>query len=318
MQKILSKHKLKEFLLNLSKSYEVIIPIKDKNTKFEVLTNKNIDLLYLDTITEVPVKEFFLPEKEVLLEFNNGKIIEPKPDKKKRIIFGLRKCDLNALLVLDVVMKDPNYITKRQNTLLIGLFCENPDEYCFCNSMSLVDYYDLFLYPNLENYQISIGSQSGLKLVNELKETKNTIVKEPINKKALKNKDIGLNYNNKIWKGDSEKCLSCSACTIMCPTCNCFDIKDTSNLQNTKGKRIRQQASCQLRSFTQVAGGKIFRDSRLSRFKHFVYHKIDYFKKQHDMYMCIGCGRCLRVCPTKIDWVKTINLLKDSKSMKKQ
>ena len=196
MQKILSKHKLKEFLLNLSKSYEVIIPIKDKNTKFEVLTNKNIDLLYLDTITEVPVKEFFLPEKEVLLEFNNGKIIEPKPDKKKRIIFGLRKCDLNALLVLDVVMKDPNYITKRQNTLLIGLFCENPDEYCFCNSMSLVDYYDLFLYPNLENYQISIGSQSGLKLVNELKETKNTIVKEPINKKALKNKDIGFSLSS--------------------------------------------------------------------------------------------------------------------------
>jgi ferredoxin len=26
--------------------------------------------------------------------------------------------------------------------------------------------------------------------------------------------------------------------------------------------------------------------------------------------MCVGCGRCLRVCPTKIDWVNTNNLLK--------
>jgi len=84
------------------------------------------------------------------------------------------------------------------------------------------------------------------------------------------------------------------------------------------GKRIRTSSSCQLKSFSRVSGNKVFRDSRLARFKHFVYHKIVYYKNKYGGFMCTGCGRCLRVCPTKIDWVDTINLLKSSKIMKKK
>ena len=90
-------------------------------------------------------------------------------------------------------------------------------------------------------------------------------------------------------------------------------MKQTANLKD--GKRTRCEISCQLKSFTKVAGGKSYRDSRLSRFKHFVYHKIVYYKKRQGRYMCVGCGRCLRVCPTKIDWVNTINLLKNEESI---
>jgi len=315
MQKILPKSSLKEFLINLSKNYEVIIPIKDKNTKFAPLTKDNIDKLYLDTITEVPLKKIFLPENEILLEFNKDKITQALPNKKQTVVFGLRKCDLNALLVLDKIMLDPNYIIKRKNTILIGLFCENEDKYCFCNSMELVDYYDLFFYGQKDNYYISYN-QKAEKLVEKMPFTTKEVILKEKNTKILENKNIGLDYNNDIWKTETNKCLSCSACTVMCPTCNCFDIKDKSNLNNTKGQRIRCQASCQLKSFSRVAGGKSFRNSRLSRFKHFVYHKIDYFKKQHNVYMCVGCGRCLRVCPTHIDWINTINLLNDSKALK--
>ena len=130
------------------------------------------------------------------------------------------------------------------------------------------------------------------------------------NKKELPDKDIENDYKNKIWESDANKCLSCSACTIYCPTCNCFDINDKIDINFKNGNRTRTQTSCQLKSFSEVAGGKCFRDSRLARFKHFVYHKISYFKKTHDKYMCVGCGRCLRVCPTKIDWVDTINKIK--------
>ncbi len=313
MQKILKKGEFNKFIDFLNKKYEVIAPVKKSNsqTKFEVINNsKNI---YLKKITDVPAKQFFIPEKEKILEFKNAKLVKSAPRERKRIIFGLRKCDLNAIRVLDKVMFDKNYIEKRKNTILIGMFCENPDKYCFCESMELEgveEICDLFFWPTKTGYQISIFSKKGKKLVKNLLNAKKEIKLKFKNTKKLKDKNISLDYKNKLWEKDSKKCLSCAACTAWCPTCNCFDLSDEIDINLKDSKRFRCASSCQLKSFSRISGGKVFRNSRLCRFKHFVYHKIDYFKKQHNRYMCVGCGRCLRACPTKIDWVDTINKIK--------
>ncbi|MFZ5954939.1 MAG: 4Fe-4S dicluster domain-containing protein [Nanoarchaeota archaeon] len=317
MQKILPTSELNNFLDTLMKKFELIAPIKHDNvTKFEIIQNLND--IYLDSITEVPAKNFFMPESEELFKFKDKKIIEAKNPEKKRVIFGLRKCDLNSLKILDNVMHDSGYLEKRKNTILIGIHCKNPDDYCFCNSMKLEDYYDLFFYEFDNKYYVSVGSKKGLKIVKDLKDAKREIkIPNPKNKKALKTLDIERHYKNKIWESDAEKCLSCGVCTAYCPTCNCFNIEDNLNMNLNQGERIREQASCQLKSFSRLAGNKIIRDSRLSRFKHFVFHKIVYYRKKFKRPMCVGCGRCLRVCPPKIDWVDTINMLNDSGVMKK-
>lgn len=315
MQKILEKNKLEEFLNNLIKKYDIIAPVKEENTKFKKISN--IKEIYLDKLTDIPLKSFFIPNNEILTEFKNNKENENIKPLKKTIIFGLRKCDLNAIKVLDKVMYDKNYINKRKNTILIGLFCDSPDKFCFCNSMELKDYYDLFFYKSKDTYYISVGSKKGEELVKNLKSPKKEIIiPNPKNSKLLLNKNIESDYNNEIWETDANKCISCSACTVDCPTCNCFDIKDKLNINKKDSIRFRNPSSCQLMSFSRVAGGKSYRSSRLSRFKHFVYHKIVYYKKRHNEFMCVGCGRCLRVCPAKIDWVNTINLLKDEENIK--
>lgn len=311
MQKVLEKKELKSFVLKLMENNEVVAPVKKEITKFGLV--KSPDEIYLKEITLVPAKEFFIPEEEVLFGFKNNKINKNTAKEKKRIIFGLRKCDLNAIRVLDNVMFDPLYVQKRKEAILIGIYCDSPDKHCFCNSMELEDYYDLFFYPHKDKYYISIGSKKGGFLVKDLKDADEEIKKEIINYKRLENKDIEPDYGDGKWNEDVKKCLSCGACTIYCPTCNCFDIKDRKNISLKEGERIRTQTSCQLKSFSEVGGGKVFRDSRASRFKHFVYHKIVFYKKRFGRYMCVGCGRCLRACPPEIDWVETMNSIKKAR-----
>ncbi len=320
MQKILSKNKLTSFLESLMKNNQVIAPVREADGKascFNIIAKQDIKNLYLDKLTEVPFKQFLIPENEILLKSTKGKLIERSDSKnKKNIVFGLRKCDLNAIKILDKIMHDSYYIKKRKNTILLGLYCTNPDDSCFCNSMELEgveNCCDLFFYESNNNYYISVFTKAGENLVKNLPEAKREVLLNIKNKKQLPNKEIENEYQNNAWEKDSNKCLSCAACTSYCPTCNCFDLKDNLDINLKDGERIRKQSSCQLKSFSRVAGGKVFRDSRLSRFKHFVYHKISYFKKSTGRYMCVGCGRCLRVCPTKIDWVETINSIKRGK-----
>ena len=94
---------------------------------------------------------------------------------------------------------------------------------------------------------------------------------------------------------------------MICPTCYCSGIKDEADWDLKKMQRVREHTSCQLKSFTKVAGGHVFRSSRSDRFKHRIYHQLQWFKEKNGIDLCVGCGRCITGCPTKIDFVDIIN-----------
>lgn len=313
MGRILKKEDLNKFLYKLKSKNELIAPVKNEGAvRFETL-----DFLSQMTLSELPdfsPKKYLLPAVEDMFYFPESKLnlMQYLRRQKDKIIFGIRLCDINAIYILDkkLLGKDHIYTQKREKLTIIGLQCENEiKDNCFCTSMNLKHYGDLFFYDIGDSYYIEVGSEKGLKLVSRLKEYYYDADK--INtRKRLDKKDLEKHYDDEIWENDSKDCTYCGACTSVCPTCQCFALTDEIDLDLTKGTRKRTLTSCQYNTFWEDSNNKKIINKKTDKFKHRIYHKIVYFKKKYGIDMCTGCGRCITMCPQKIDFVKTINKIK--------
>ncbi len=318
---MLKKKGLSEFLDQLKRYYELIAPVKNDLARFEKI--EDVKDICLEKNSYFPLKEYFFKKEETLFSFDGKKIIAPKLNVPERVFFGIRRCDLNAIMKQDKVFikdaKDPYYTAAREKSFLLGYHCNNAlSPYCFCGSMDLADFYDLMFYDRKKFLLAESGSEKGDFLIKKFSKffSKTNIKindKEKIIHRTnrLEKKDISGLYNNPDWKRGVDICLSCGACTALCPTCYCFEIYDNVRIDNIdKGERKRKWSSCQLQDFTRVAGNHVFRKEREERFKHRIYHQLQYFKEKYGMQMCVGCGRCIEGCPTRIDFVKIINEMK--------
>ncbi len=324
-----SKHSFNQFIRRLVASQEVIAPVKQDVARFLPITQP--EDIYLETLTYFPAKEYFFRKQETLFQFKGTKLTVPKQQHKRRVFFGLRKCDLNAIKHQDLVFQkqahDPYYTAARQRSILIGYHCGTaPTPYCFCESLNLAEFFDLMYYDRGTHFLVEVGSKAGQDLVQQFKdlfqETKETLTPE---QKVIKNadrlvkKDFLAYYDHPGWQEGVDLCLSCTACTALCPTCYCFEIHDeVSTADPQAGQRYRQWSSCQVPEFTRVAGDHVFRSERSHRFKHRIYHQLEYFKEKHQVPLCVGCGRCIAGCPTRIDWVDILNRMQPQKAAKKK
>ncbi len=325
---LLKKKDFESFTSELIGWCEVISPVKKEVVRFKKI--KNPSDIYLGKNSFFPVKEFFFRKKETIFKFKSNKISIPKLESPKRVFFGLRKCDLNAISHQDKVfmetIKDPYYTAQRKNAYLIGYHCnEAPSKYCFCESLRLNDFFDLMLYDRHKDFfLVEIGSEKGKTIAKRFRKyMKKTDSKVSLEEKKIIGADRLLDsnikglYDNHGWQEGVDKCLSCTACTALCPTCYCFDLKDEVKARNLgEGERVRNWSSCQLKEFTKVAGNHVFREKREERFKHRIYHQLDYFRERYDVDLCTGCGRCIEGCPTRIDFIEIINKMKQGKAKK--
>ncbi|MBN1941268.1 MAG: 4Fe-4S dicluster domain-containing protein [Candidatus Diapherotrites archaeon] len=314
----MKKQNLIPYLAHLNKKYQVFVPAKNHNgaTCFEEFSGQE---LCLKERTLYSVKDLYLPnkEREFFFEKKHGSCkIHETIKHRPRIVFGVRSCDLHALNVLDKLFLefygyDPLYKNKRNTSLVIGLSCSEPCETGFCASMGTnkPDFFDLFFWEKKDGYFVEIGSPSWEKLYHkkffeETEEKKGTPIEDC--KLELNTADLEdileKNFEHGIWNSESKRCLSCSSCTEICPTCHCFTVEDNFLLDDSGTERYREWASCQLQRFTKIHGA-ILRASRKSRLRQFVMHKLSYFKQQHNVHLCVGCGRCIQVCPVKISLV---------------
>ena len=256
-----------------------------------------------------------------------------REEKKPFVLFGVRACDFKAFDVLDrVFLADPvdtYYQSRREAGVIVTLACSRPEESCFCKAFGIdaaepmgdvtawMDENYLYWRANTEKGKAltatvsELFEEDGDKQVNEQQEkTREIIEKLPFSQLDLsrfKGENLNELFEAPEWQTLSEACLGCGACTFVCPTCQCFDIRDFKTKEGVI--RYRCWDSCMYSDFTLMAAANS-RTTQLQRYRQRFMHKLVYYPAQHEgLYSCVGCGRCVNKCPQRLNIVKVIKTL---------
>jgi sulfhydrogenase subunit beta (sulfur reductase) len=332
---VIDKQAMAPFVAKMMGGYRVVGPVA-KGTKFafgEIEDPADLKLGYNTSI--LPPKKYLQPPEERMMTFTRtaGPAPDTAIDAPPTVILGVHTCDLHALCVLDQAFSqgypDAHYLERRKNTLLVGIECLEPcDEHSFCKSMGTLtasDGYDLHLTDLGGAYAVDVGTEAGAALLDQCGEARKAVEADmqQLNK-VLGAKwprfqyklgfDVGdlaalmnQSYDSPVWNKLADICLACGQCTLVCPTCFCFNVYDEVELNLEDGERWRRWDSCQLDEFARVAGGESFRKHQAARLRHRFMRKGRYLMEKYGELGCVGCGRCARSCLVDISPVNVFN-----------
>ena len=320
----LGKEKLGDFLAKLG-DRQIYAPQKVGETlRFAPVTpDSELDLEFSNTI--VPPKSVLFPQTETLYRYELGSTDLNLPTGEvERVLFGVRPCDARAMAIVDHLFSwdfdDPYYLAKREKTTVVGLACLEPAVNCFCTSVgggpASTEGLDLLLTDLGEEYLLQPLTEKGEKLCQEAGEvleqaTGDEVASAEKLQQAAAEKIVrGVETNgipeklpelweNSLWQDVSEPCLGCGTCTFLCPTCYCFDIQDEA--EGLEGRRCRVWDSCMFSEYTLHASEHNPRPTVRERTRNRINHKYSYFVEKFGVIACVGCGRCINLCPVNID-----------------
>ncbi|TWU46651.1 4Fe-4S dicluster domain-containing protein [Rubripirellula reticaptiva] len=283
-------------------------------------------------------KRFFFPATSEIgtakLAGDGWKFETPEEPTPRIALLGVRACDLAAIAVQDRVFRDNQYVDaaykrRRSAALIVAVNCSTAASTCFCTSMGTgpecESGFDLLLTETPSGYVIRPGSTRGEQLVGELPTTVATAAQTDHAKEESENArqqiskrfetddvhDLLLgNLDHPHWNAVATRCLSCTNCTMVCPTCFCSSVEEVSNLAETEVSRVRQWDSCFNMGISYTAGGTVRADVR-SRYRQWLTHKLATWQDQFDVSGCVGCGRCITWCPVGIDLTEEVASIRD-------
>ncbi|MCB2175438.1 MAG: 4Fe-4S dicluster domain-containing protein [Actinomycetales bacterium] len=248
----------------------------------------------------------------------------PKP----RAFLGARDCDLRALAVHDTVLAsrefaDKAYGQRREGVFVVAVTCSDPCGTCFCvsqgGSPKPQEGYDLALTELLDGdghrFLVEVGSERGAEILAEVTTTDapptDTAAADAVVAEATASMGRTLDTSDlhdvmyaaadsPHWDEVAARCLACTNCTLVCPTCFCTSVEDTTDLTKSMTERHRVWDSCFGSRFSYIHGG-VVRESGKSRYRQWITHKLAGYQDQFGLSGCVGCGRCITWCPAAID-----------------
>ena len=330
----IAKENLASLFALINETKELYLPVSVAGqTNFAAYTADA--LVDLDTLKTVKSpKDVFFPQSETLYtcnkEDNKLKITPEKLVDAPFVVFGMKACDIKGIEVLDrVFLSDPVdsfYAARRANGTIVALACHEPEESCFCKVFGVdctepaADVATWMIEGELywkaltekgealtESVKALLADADEAKVEAEKSAVKEIVEKLPYSNLSLEgwNGDVLTEkFNDALWNELYKPCLACGTCTFVCPTCQCYDIKDYNTGNGVQ--RYRCWDSCMYSDFTMMAHGNN-RNSQMQRFRQRFMHKLVYFPANNDgMYSCVGCGRCVDKCPASLNIVKVI------------
>ena len=285
--------------------------------------------------------EFFPPSQELWRStVNHESVTTTTPDLEMPplAIVGARPCELSALAVLDRILldgafPDPRYAARRVGTFVVAAECGSPTATCFCTSMGTGpgagSGFDLALTELSDDdghrFVVRIGSHRGAEVLSAVPVSEVTAADLAAREQVLSSagdlidrrlETDGLadlltrNLEHPRWDEVADRCLACGNCTLVCPTCFCSDVSDTTDLTGDV-RRQRTWASCFDLDHSYLHGGPV-RSSTSSRYRQRLTHKLSTWWDQFDTSGCVGCGRCIAWCPVGIDLTEEAAAIRDT------
>jgi sulfhydrogenase subunit beta (sulfur reductase) len=281
-------------------------------------------------------KQFLFPPFQTLFKAvkeDNWNIKENDEPSPRYALIGVRACELAAIQIQDKIFlredfSDPIYRMRRENLFVLGVNCVDPNETCFCASMNTGPRhktgFDLCLTELDDVFMVEVGSELGRSLLAaRAYELPSAFIQSAANSvmelaaksmvRTIDTRDLpGLllrQLNSKRWTEVGQRCLSCTNCTSVCPTCFCWDVNDRVDIPGKTTERAKVWDSCFNPNYSYVVGGNT-RPTIRARYRQWLTHKLGTWKDQFGMLGCVGCGRCITWCPAGIDLTEEIAALR--------
>ena len=328
------KSELATLFAKISKENALFLPVKSAGkTNFALWSeDAQVDLDTLKTVKSP--KDAFFPQSENLYSCNREdgktKIVPEKLQDAPFVLFGVRACDVRAMEVLDRVFLsepvDSYYAARRAHGTVVSYACHEPETSCFCKVFGIdcaAPQGDVVIWAVGDEFYWKARTEKGEALTAQVRqlltEGEDAVVEQeqaairaiveklPYSGLSLEKwgaEAAAKNFDSPLWEQLYKPCLACGTCTFVCPTCQCYDIKDYNTGSGVQ--RFRCWDSCMYSDFTMMAHGNN-RTSQMQRFRQRFMHKLAYFPANNDgMFSCVGCGRCVDSCPTHLNIVKVI------------
>jgi len=330
----LPKNKLNDFLKRLTKLGKVYVPVKKgKNSYVFDEFKEGVEVAVDYTRTLLPPKKFFLPPKEEMFKFSKWGYFTTEPKVDNFVIFGVHPCDVNAINLLDKIFldeyPDPYYKARREKSFIIEIASCMPDDKCMCYTFGtyIAEYgQDLCFIDIGEVFIVKIKTHKGFVLYHlgeglfdenvskeDLLELERVMAKrdKAFNKEVKMSDWISVidlfdtDIGDEVWKTIASRCYGCGNCTMVCPTCHCWNVMDIVEIGELRGVRVRDWDSCQSYEYSLVAGGHSFTNIQVKRVKQRFTHKLT---KEKGLPNCVGCGRCVAICFAEISPIEVLKL----------
>ena len=321
----------------IAKSAALYLPVDESNGKAKY-TKWEEGKVWSEALNTVrSPKDLFFPQTEDLMKFKtlgkNIEIVDIRDESEDFVVFGVRACDVKSFEVLDRVFLsepvDSFYASRREHGVVVALACSRPSETCFCATFGIdaaepagdISIWktekEVFWQSNTEKGEAlmkkieALTEECGAEAAEAQKDKTRAVMKKlplaDLSTEAFGGGKTKEFFDDPAWAELSESCLGCGTCTFVCPTCQCYDIKDFDTGNGVI--RYRCWDSCMYSEFTKMAHGNN-RLSQKERFRQRFMHKLVYYPENNDgLFSCVGCGRCLSRCPISMNIVKVMKKL---------